>query len=185
MTSKAEIFGKYLNSKPANVQTPARSLEQVHADFLLFVKGYVAQMPAKVDTADITGSTKEIEFYKTALASLLHPVYGVFAQPSYGSANSQLYKLRRDGGTYRLEVYGINGGRSTVEISDARIELTEKSLLLFSNNGNSVRIELTGESFDVNKFVTGASPLVVPVWQLSVFKNNNLATRHQLVALTM
>lgn len=185
MAAKAEIFKKYLSSTPANIQTPARSLEQVHADFLLFVKNYTAQVPEKIDALELVGSADEIAFYKSAMATLYHPVYAVFAEPSMGTGNAQLYKLRADGGTYRLETYGISCGRSLLEMNDAKVTLTDKSLTLFSNNGNSLKLERTGETIDVNRFVAGAAPLPVGVLRLTILKNGSLAARHHLVALSM
>lgn len=185
MTTKAEIFSKYLNSKPANIQTPARSLEQVHADFLLFVKNYTQVSPSNIDTSDVTGNTDALAFFKTAMSTLLHPVYGTFSEPMFGSGNYQLFKLRPDGGTYRLEFYGINSGRSTIELNDAKVTLSEKSVELTSNNGNSLKLERSGETVDVNKFVANASSLFIPVWKLTTFKNGSLSTRHYLVPLSM
>lgn len=185
MSNKQEIFNKYQNSKPANIQAAARTLDQVHADFLLFVKGYKPLNASDIDTSDITGSADQLSFYRLALSTLLHTVYGQFEQPMYGSANSQMFKLRRDGGTFRLESYGILPGRGTVEISDAKISMTENSLSLTSNNGNSITIERTGEKFNVNQFVANAPAVIVPIFQLSILKNGALASRFHLVDLTM
>jgi len=183
--SKLEIFNKYLNSKPANIQAAARTLDQVHADFILYVKGYNPQAASSIDVSDITGSAEQLAFYQKANSTLLHTVYGAFAQPMYGSANSQLFKLRRDGGTFRLESYGIMPGRGTVEISDARISMTGTSLTLSSNNGNVVIIELTGETFNANQFVPNAPAVTLPVFQMTILKNENLVARYHLVDLTM
>ena len=103
----------------------------------------------------------------------------------FGSANSQLFKLRRDGGTYRLETYGILVGRGTVEISDANVSLTANSLTLASNNGNSVTVERTGETFNANQFVANAPAVALPIFQLSIKKNGNLASRFHLVELAL
>lgn len=185
MSTKQEIFNKYQSSKPANIQTAARSLDQVHADFILYVKGYKPQDAANIDTSDIAGSAEQLAFYRLALSTLLHAVYGQFAQPMLGSGNAQLFKINRDGGTFRLETYGIMPGRSTIDISDAKISMTANSLTFSSNNGNTVTIERTGEQIDVNKFVNGASPLIVPIFQLTVLKNGAVAGRYHLVGLLM
>ncbi len=185
MSNKLEIFNKYQNSKPTNIQAAARTLDQVHPDFLLYVKNYKPQNALDIDTSDITGSAEQLMFYKLANATLFHTVYGVFAQKMFGNANSQMFKLRRDGGTFRLESYGIIPGRGTVEISDARISMTADSLTLSSNNGNVVTFERTGEKFNVNQFVKDAPEVIVSIFQLTILKNDALVARYHLVELSM
>ena len=149
------------------------------------MKNHKPQNVDSIDTSDISGSAEELLFYKLVNAKLLHIVYGSFAKQMFGSANSQIFKLRRDGGTFRLESYGIIPGRGTVEISDARISMTANSLTLSSNNGNVVIVELTGEKFNVNQFVKGAAEVIVPIFQLTILKNDTLVARYHLVELSM
>lgn len=186
LEKRKTIFAKYANSKPANIQYQVHNLNVLSGDFLLYVDHYVPQDAAKISVEHLSNvSAVAKAFYQKAMSSLLHPVYGVFKEPMYGSANAQLYTLRRDGGTYRLESYGATSGRGTVELSDAAVEVGESFLKFTSNNGNVVKLERTEEKHDTNRYVTGATPNVVTVWQLTVLKNDRLHTRLHLVELQM
>lgn len=185
MSTKAEIFNKYKDSKPANIQSLPRSIDQVNADFMLFVKGYKAENLLAVDVSDINGTTDELNFYRVAMTKLFHVVFGNFKQTMFGSANSQMFKIRRDAGTYRLETYGLLAGRGTVEISDAIVTLSANSIKLFSNNGNTIILEKTGEVYNTNEFSTGADKNMTEIFQLTIQKNNTLAGRFHLVELSM
>lgn len=185
MSTKAEIFNKYKDSKPINIQSIPRSIDQVNADFMLFVKGYKEENLLDVDVSDKNGTSDELNFYRLAMTKLFHVVFGNFKQTMFGSANSQMFKIRRDGGTYRLQTYGLLAGRGTVEVSDAIVTLSANSLKLFSNNGNILILEKTGELYNTNEFSTGADKNMAQIFQLTILKKNILVGRFHLVELTM
>lgn len=179
LEKRTTIFAKYTNSKPAGIQYTAQDLSLLHRDFLLYVDKHVPQDAAKISIEHLLNVNEmEKKFYQQAMSTVLHPVYGVFKEPMYGSANAQLYTLRRDGGTYRLESYGMTTGQSIVEVSDAAVEVGSTFVRFTSNNGNVVKLERTGEQHTVNQNT-------VPVWQLTILRNDRLRARLHLVSLQM
>jgi len=185
MSDTETIFAKYRDSKPTNVQSLPRSLQRLHKDFLLYVKGHSEQARDTVAVDHLQDATDAQKlFYREALVTLLHPIYGQLSEAHYGPANVQLFKLRRDGGTHRLEMYSQNRGQTLIDVSDSDIVLTDNKLQLTSNNGYQVSLERTSEQFDVNQFVAADADLHT-VYRLTVTKNGRLSMRVNLVALTM
>lgn len=177
---------KYTNSKPANIQYSV-TRRQVHPDFALYVSQYRPQSLESIVTDHLSGgaSLPSLDHYRKTQALLFHPIW-INLQPSaYGSANAQLYKFRRDESTYRLEKYGITEGRSTIELSDARVTLADDTITFDSNNGNKVELERTAHLFDANRYTPGTNPNPVAVWRLTVHKNGRLDSRVYLVELSM
>lgn len=177
---------KYTTSKPSNIQYSV-TRRRVHPDFALYVSQYRPQTLESIDTEHLDSETAAaaVQHYQKSQALLFHPIWINLQPGAYGSANWQLYKLRRDESTYRLEQYGISDGRSTVELSDAALTLDEKKITFESNNGNKVELERTGHLYDTNLYSPGTNPNPVAVWRLTVHERGSLSARVYLVELTM
>lgn len=172
MSSNAEIFAKYANSKPANIQFSSYNVAGLDKDFLLLVKQYKDRLPSEINVDHLAGESEaHLKLYKEAMATLMHPVYGRFKESAYVSGNVVLYRLMYDGFGHNLEMYEMNRSRRVIKLTDAKVDLSETSLELTSTNGYSLSLERTGETYDTNMYAKDAAPNVVPIWQLELRKD--------------
>jgi len=175
--SKLDIFARYRNSQPPDVQMPARSLDRIHTDFLSLIDRHPTRTQLQVDRFNVTADAPCIEVYQTALSCVFHRVGRNDEDQSCNSATPQLFTLREVGETFVLATYSIYAGRSLLELNDAMITLSDSRLELVSDNGNTLKLERSKE------LLCGA--IDVPVWLLNIYKFNELIAQHRLVVLRL
>ena len=164
---------KYANSTPKSIQVSTPAL--INKDFALFVEQYKPQTSVNIEEI----REENVAFYKEVMTTLFHTVFvakTAHTEDGYGSGNIQLIKLNRDGGTYRLELYGVRQARIVYPINDAKVEFTGTTMKINSNIGLSLTVNKSGDVHGDTK---------TDLWQLTLYSNGALACRYHAVALHM
>lgn len=170
---------KYLDSSPQNVQYAEPT--NISADFKLFVQQYVPRQSSAVSLYNLDDETPEEQkaVYIDYNVALFHRVWGRFSEPSYGPANHQLVRLISDGNAYLLQSFGLQESLLEHRLSEAKVFVNGKSLIIESNNGLTVSIVETNEPYNVG----GGEQ--VATYKITVYKYEAILERVYAVKLFM